>query len=89
MCYTTETSIVINILQIAGAGKVSVHITTRTVYVDHFPKDVGAAELAAVLTTKGFLLQKKRMGISANGRRPSRRRAYHEVCVEYVSMPRN
>eukprot|EP00586_Coscinodiscus_wailesii_P017130 CAMPEP_0172519442 /NCGR_PEP_ID=MMETSP1066-20121228/291418_1 /TAXON_ID=671091 /ORGANISM="Coscinodiscus wailesii, Strain CCMP2513" /LENGTH=1043 /DNA_ID=CAMNT_0013302033 /DNA_START=55 /DNA_END=3186 /DNA_ORIENTATION=+ len=62
ICCTTETPIVTNILRNAGAGKVSVNITTRTVYVDHFPKDVSAAELATVLTTEGFPSRVKKDG---------------------------
>ena len=54
ICCTTEVPIVTSILRGAGVEKVNINVTSRMVYIDHFPEKQLASELATLLTNEGF-----------------------------------
>lgn len=54
ICCATEVPIVTSILRKLGVEKVSINITSRMVYVDYFPDQISATDLANKLNTEGF-----------------------------------
>ena len=62
ICCATEVPQVTSILRRLGVEKVSINITSRMVYVDHYPQTVKASDLASALNVEGFGATVKRDG---------------------------
>jgi ATPase, P-type (transporting), HAD superfamily, subfamily IC/heavy metal translocating P-type ATPase len=87
ICCASEVPQVTSILRnLSGTGvdKVRINITSRMVYVDHFPDEIGANDLAAALNKEGFgATVKKNGGGGAGGRVPAEKDNGHQTCTRF------
>lgn len=85
ICCASEVPQVTSILRnLSGTGvdKVRINITSRMVYVDHFPDEIGANDLVAALNKEGFGATVKKNG-GGGGGVPTEKDNGHQTCTSF------